>query len=414
MNTIQNTKVLTIGQSADLFVKGKKEYYKQWMFDKPILVSKKTLEVANLLQKLMHKGINRFVRNYDQYASMMPLSHKVSEIIKIFEEKEYQVGTYRTDFVFDSENNMRLIEITCRFALNGLFLPSIMESVAADHKHTYLRDAKTKDTYSRIFGYMKNRFGDTNRIYVLKGSDTRNASKIYTELLSRCGYIMEDVSYENLDELVHTIEDQAVIISELTLEEIESLNLQTITELSTKNIINDFRTVFLIHDKRFFAVLHNDAFLSDTFTTEEIAFWKNYTIPTYTRIADHSILWEQAKGNKSDWIIKHSTLGKSQKIYAGLVMTEAEWNNIFLDDELDMMILQRWIPQTTVEGTVNGKKHSDFVTGTLLFVDDEFFGFGDFRTSSHPVINVVDHRKYCSLIMDEELGESHRENYYTF
>ena len=62
------------------------------------------------------------------------------------------------------------------------------------------------------------------------------------------------------------------------------------------------------------------------------------------------------------------------------------------------MILQEWIPQKRITGKIKGEKFEDFVTGTLLYFDDNYFGMGDFRTSSHPVTNKVDHRKACSLI----------------
>ena len=135
-------------------------------------------------------------------------------------------------------------------------------------------------------------------------------------------------------------------------------------------------------------------------TTEEIEFFNQFYIPTYCS-SEARNEWLKAKGNKNEWIIKHRALGKSQKVYAGLVTSEAEWQSIFESDDFKDMTLQKWIPQKTIKGRIKQKEYEDFVTGTLLFFDDNYFGYGDFRTSSHPVTNKVDHRKAAGLILDE-------------
>jgi len=391
---------LTIQEAVGEFVSERRDYYKQWMFDKPLLIKEDTVVVASQLQRLLRKAILHFVENYKKYEHLMPLSTSARAVVDCFSERKYRIGTYRTDFVYDDSKNMRLIEITCRFALNGLFLPSIMESVADEHRQNYLPRIAPNNIYPAIFDYMKSRFGDSTSIFVLKGADTRNASKIYTDLLTKSGYTITDISFDDLHNQIDQIDARDVIVSELALEEIESIPIETIQLLAQKNIINDLRTVFLIHDKRFFSVLSNSDFLSDVFTTEEIDFFWQFLIPTYTYSDAYADIWKDAALHKDDWIIKHSTLGKSQKIYAGVVMSDEEWLAIFESDDIDKMILQQWIPQEKVHGTVEGVRFEDYVTGTLLYFDDRFFGFGDFRTSSHPVINVVDHRKYCSLLLD--------------
>jgi len=402
MNDILDMTDISIYDSADVFVKDRKEYYKQWMFDRPLLIKRETVEDAGRLQMLMQKAIEHFVTNYEDYADIMPLNSKAKEIINSFSKKKYRIGTYRTDFVYDENKKMRLIEITCRFALNGLFLSSIMEAVADDHKQKHLPTAQTMNLYKDLFDYMKSEFGPSKKIFVLKGDDTKNASKIYTELLTRAGYTITDIAYDKLHKEVSGINNEDTIVSELALEELESLSKETIDLLAQKNIINDLRTVFLIHDKRFFAVLCNEKFLSDVFSQEEIDFFSQFSIPTFVYDDSTMETWEKARKNKNDWIIKHSTLGKSQKIYAGVVMDESEWEHIFRMDDIDKMILQKWIPQGRVNGQIGEEQFEDFVTGTLLYYNDRFFGFGDFRTSSHPVINVVDHRKYCSLLLENQ------------
>jgi hypothetical protein len=58
-------------------------------------------------------------KKFDQ---RMPVSDKVKEILSIFNKKgSYDLGTYRTDFVFDTALNPKFIEITCQFSLNAFF-----------------------------------------------------------------------------------------------------------------------------------------------------------------------------------------------------------------------------------------------------------------------------------------------------
>ena len=84
-------------------------------------------------------------------------------------------------------------------------------------------------------------------------------------------------------------------------------------------------------------------------TEEEITFFKRFYIPTYT--ANEAVdVWEIAKENKNDWIIKHRALGKSQQIYAGLVTPLEEWLAVFESSDFKDMTLQEWIPQKTIKG----------------------------------------------------------------
>ena len=402
---------VSIAEALSQFAVENSDYYKQWMFDSPIVVKYETAAVAQELQKLVSRAIKEFVNNYSSYEHLMPVSDDVKRVLTIANRKEYEIGTYRTDFVYDMQRNMRLIEITCRFALNGLFLPAVMQHVADQYTNRYCPEVSTQDLYSAVGVYLEQKFKGSNKIFVLKGEDKRNASKIYYDLLTKVGYDIQQVAYEDLVTVLDTIENHDNVISELALEEIESLDDSTIESFASKNVINDLRTIFLIHDKRFFAVLYNEEFKSKIFTTEEKVFFEQFTIPTYTYSTANMAYWKGAMYDKDNWIIKHSTLGKSQQIYAGIVMSQAEWLALFEQSNIEKMILQQWVPQSTLTGTIGADRYQDYITGTLLYFDDHFFGFGDFRTSSHPVINVVDHRKYCSVILDKNANAAGFEDH---
>ena len=48
-----------------------------------------------------------------------------------------------------------------------------------------------------------------------------------------------------------------------------------------------------------------------------------------------------------------------------------------------------------------GERLNDYVAGTILCVDDKYFGTGLFRTSTRPVINQTDAHKVAPVITDQ-------------
>ncbi|WP_139957475.1 hypothetical protein [Flavicella sediminum] len=391
---------LSIQEAALKFVEEKEFYFKQWIFDEPIVVSKKHNDGLKQLQKIMYKLIIEFVTNYEKYQKLMPVSKEVAEIIHIFNRKEYKIGTYRTDFVYDDKNQVKIIEITCRFALNGMFFSTLFNKLAEDYRLKNMKSLLVENSYDAIFQHFENYLEGVDSIAILKGDDVRNESKIYADIFKRMGYPVNEIAYNDISTSLDSLK-KAWVISELSFDEITSLGIDLIEKLMPLNIINDFRTIFLIHDKRFFSVLGNKELQELILTTEEIVFFDKFYIPTYTSF-EKMDLWNSAKVNKDAWIIKHRSLGKSQKIYAGIVTDQVTWEALFESDDFKDFILQEWIPQKKILGNIGTEKYEDYVTGTLLFFDDNYFGFGDFRTSSFPVTNKGDHRKACSLISADD------------
>lgn len=387
---------MNLKESVSAFIDAKKDYYKQWMFEEPIVLSKSHNDELLRLQKIMYRLIHEFVTNYECYQHLMPLEPKAANVIKIFNQKEYQIGTYRTDFVYNDKNQVKLIEITCRFALNGVFSAALMNDIAQDFQQKNNLEMQFENFYEPMYSHLETYLKGKEGIVILKGDDVRNESKIYVSIFESMGYTVSEVNYKELENHLNSMKNSWVI-SELSFDEITSFSEDVLQQLMPLDIINDFRTVFLIHDKRFFSVLGNQQLLNTVLNSEEKSFFKQFYIPTYTEI-EKIEMWNHAKENKDQWILKHRALGKSQKIYAGIVTDENEWLALFIETGKKDMILQEWIPQKKIKGYIGGIEYEDFVTGTLLFFDDNYFGMGDFRTSSFPVTNKVDHRKATSLI----------------
>ena len=395
---------LKLEDSVNAFAAENLAYYQQWLFDEPLYISTAHTARMQSLQQVMFTLVKYFVENYQDYSELMPVSDKANQVMALFRNKAYLPGTYRTDFVYDENQQVKLIEITCRFALNGMFLPAVMNL----HSQSFV--AKTHPNhslstpYTNIYAYLDELRKGAGHIVILKGSDTRNESKIYKGIYQETGITVSELHHDDIEANLVLLEG-AWIVSELALDEILSLDLDVIKFLASQNVINDFRTVFLLHDKRFFSVLGDEDFQKAALTAEERRFFNAYYVPTYCA-ERHPDIVAEAKANKNAWILKHRALGKSQSIFAGIVTKQAEWDEILDTSNLDDYVLQAWVPQKTYAASVKGTPYNDYITGTLLFFDNNFFGFGDFRTSSFPITNVVDHRKASCVIMSEQDMES--------
>ncbi len=400
---------MTLEESVGEFIEEKRSYFEQWIYNEPIIISKSHNIKLERLQKIMYKLIQEFVTNYSKYKHLMPVEENIENIIRVFNEKKFKIGSYRTDFVYNQENDVKIIEITCRFALNGMFLSALMNEIALDYKEKHLEKTEVQNPYHNIYKHLNEYIKDTNSVCILKGADTKNESKIYTDIFERMGMTVTQIKPNDLEQYKELLSD-SFVISELSFDEITAISQENIRFLSKLNLINDFRTIFLIHDKRFFSVIGKKELQENALTAAEISEFEDFYIPTYTATENPEI-WNHAKLNKDEWILKHRALGKSQKIYAGLVTEPQEWKSLFTDSDLKDLVLQKWIPQKRIFGKIKEEKFEDYVTGTLLFFDDNYYGFGDFRTSSHPVTNKVDHRKLTSLIITNDCRPEKIINY---
>lgn len=134
-------------------------YFSQWTYNSPIVISEKTNTQLQNIQRILYKLIRNFVENYDDYRHLMPVSEKIYEIISLCNKtKPYRPGTYRTDFVVDGNSEIKLTEITCRFALNSFFISGFFNLMV----ERFLKnkpEVQSVDQYTPLFGYFIEYFG---------------------------------------------------------------------------------------------------------------------------------------------------------------------------------------------------------------------------------------------------------------
>jgi hypothetical protein len=371
--------------------------FRPWTYDVPLAIRPETHLRMERIQQLYLKCIRHFAVHYlDRYQVLMPLPERALEILTICRERPYRPGSYRTDFVVGVDDSIHLIETTCRFAMNGYFKAGVFAQLAREYAESRpgLRWVEPHATFLEDFlGY----FRSFDRVSVLLGWNTaKNESAFIAPVLEAADVHIEWIDAADVPSSTHLLRDDAVI-GELSHEELFALPLETIEAIVDADLLNDLRTVLLVHDKRFFAVLQRDEFMQHALTQDERAELQPYLAPTFTRDLSPE-RWDEARRGKDRWIIKPFNNGMSIDVFAGPLTSQADWADLFDSGRADAMVLQEYIPQRTFPGTIDGIAYEDYAAGTLLCFEDRFYGTGLFRASSHPVTNKGDDRKIAPLV----------------
>jgi hypothetical protein len=318
----------------------------------------------------------------------------VAAILALCKDVPYRTGTYRTDFLIDENRQIRLIEITCRFALNGLLRAGFLHLMA----DRFLQDkpqVRRIDQYSAFFDKLLAYFGEFSHVCLLK-DDSFNEGRYFGPLFRNAGYPVHVIELDDISNRLD-LPENAAVIGQLTHDELCALPPQALEKIIHSNLINDLRTVFLVHDKRFFSVLGHDDFLNQAMSKTEAELFRAHLVPTWAW-NERRDLWAQAQQHKDEWIIKPRALGMGIGVKAGCLTDEAEWQSIFSQANVEDLTLQPYIPQTRFHGQVGEEERHDYVVGTLLFFEDNFFGPGVFRASSYPVTNQGDTRRLAHVV----------------
>lgn len=378
------------------------EYHLEWLFEKPIVTSSETIEGLKAAGLILNKMIKYVSSNFTekQFDLRMPVSDKVKEILAIFNKKDsYELGTFRTDFVFDTEVKPKFIEITCQFSLNAFFQSAIFNRYSKDFSKKHGLDAYRVEEYDSFMDFMAEKIGHHNSVCVIKGRDEIQASRFFTPIFRDAGLEVKEISYKDIWENRDFIK-KSLVINEFMMNEIETLSREELELLADAHLINDYRNIFIAHDKRFFTILQDRAVQKQILTDDEMSLLNSFLIDTHQCDSDTYDKQEVIK-NKDAWILKHVSLGRSREIFAGLELSQEEWKIKIESINPTDFILQKWVPQLKFNGNVRGVEHNDHLTGTLLYFDESYFGLGLFRASSHIIANKVDSRNIFPFVVKE-------------
>jgi hypothetical protein len=389
----------------------KTDYYHRWYHDRPMLITSERRDELRRMQALLYKCIVYMAEHYREWVPRyMPLDEKVMEILDRQSRFPFRAGAYRPDYLISDDGRLLFVEITSRFFAHGIWAnyPSVVkaEQFMAEHP-----DASWENRYNDLLTYMRDIIPEGSPIYVFKSSDRGSESVFYKKFYEYYGHEVNVVEAAEVEEHIDQWSHDAVVISALNQEDLLSFKMETLQAMIDARMLNDFRTIFLAHDKRFLHLIFVDDFTSQCLTEEETTFLRQHTIPTYLNNSKFKILnsklsevWEDALRNKDKYILKPYDLGKSVGLYAGVMTEEETWINIIQNSKFKIQnyILQPFVKQRTYPCVWEDKHYDDYVCGMMLCMDDRYFDSGVFRTSSAPVTNKVDDRKMCVIHSDDK------------
>ena len=386
----------------------KTAYYHQWYHDRPMLITSERRDELRRMQVLLYKCIVYMAEHYREWVPRyMPLDDKVMEVLDRQSRYPFRAGAYRPDYLISDDGRLLLVEITSRFFGHGIWAnyPSVVKAEQFMAKHP---GTSWENRYDELLTYMRDAIPANSPVCVLKSGDRGSESTFYTKFYEYYGHevsVYEAAEVEaNIDKWSH----DAVVLSALNQHDLLSFRMETLQAMIDARMLNDFRTIFLAHDKRFLSLIFVDEFTRQCLTEEETVFLRQHTIPTYIYNNRYKDVWEDALAHKDKYILKPYDLGKSVGLYAGVMTDEETWRNTVMQAVEapsgavgGAFILQPFIHQRTYPCVWEGKHYDEYVCGMMLCMDDRYFDSGVFRTSSAPVTNKVDDRKMCVIHSDD-------------
>ena len=376
----------------------KTDYYHHWYHEQPMLITSERRDELRRMQAMLYKCIVYMAKHYREWVPRyMPLDDKVMEVLERQSHYPFRAGAYRPDYLISDDGQLLLVEITCRFFGHGIWFnyPSV---VKAEQIMTTYPGTTWTNRYDELLTYMHDIVPEGSSIYVLKSSDRTSEIALYKKFYEYYGHEVTVYEAAQVEEHLGQWSHDAVVFSALNQQDLLSFRMETLQAMIDTRMLNDFRTIFLAHDKRFLHLIFVDDFTRQCLTEEETMFLRQHTIPTYL-YNEHPEIWEDALMHKDRYILKPYDLGKSVGLYAGVMTDEEMWRKV-----LGSMftILQPFIKQRTYPCVWEGKHYDEYVCGMMLCMDERYFDSGMFRTSSTPVTNKVDDRKMCVIHSDDE------------
>ena len=383
----------------------KTDYYHHWYHAKPMLITSERRNELRRMQALLYKCIVYMAEHYREWVPQyMPLDEKVMEILDRQSRYPFRAGAYRPDYLISEDGRLLLVEITSRFFGHGIWAnyPSVVKAEQFMAEHPY---AFWENRYDELLTYMSDAIPANSPVCVLKSGDRGSESTFYTKFYEYYGHEVTIYEAAEVEAHIDQWSHDAVVFSALNQHDLLSFKMETLQAMIDARMLNDFRTIFLAHDKRFLHLIFVDDFTRQCLTEEETAFLRAHTIPTYLYNRNKEI-WEDAMQHKDRYILKPYDLGKSVGLYAGVMTDEQTWRNVLGamgNGQWSMVnVLQPFIQQRTYPCEWEGKHYDEYVCGMMLCMDDRYFDSGVFRTSSAPVTNKVDDRKMCVIHSDNE------------
>ncbi len=371
------------------------DYYLRWYHGRPVAVTAGRREELRRLHRCLMACIGQLVADYERLtAAYMPLSDQELEILSEQSRYPFRAGTFRPDYLISAQNQLLLCEITSRFFAHGIFMSAFCDAFL----RRWSGGAPYASRFPELMDYMRILPGGSRRMFVFKSADRTSEIRLYERFYRAEGLAFTVLEAPEVEARRRDWDRPGTfLVSALNQRDLLSFGMETLRAMMRRGMLSDFRTVFLLHDKRFFHLLSREDFTSACLSAGDAAFLRAHVIPTFPTPPP------DARENKDAYILKPWRLGKSEGVVAGALSTESAWKALFDTGAAERMVAQPFIAQRTFPTVWEGTPYADYACGMLLCVDDKCFDSGYFRCSSYPLTNRVDDRKAAALHTDDPL-----------
>lgn len=371
----------------------------------PFLVDIQTYREMSVVHDAIVAGIKSIVAQWPDNEHLRQLLHVHPRIERILRKAPhtYHMGTVRPDVLFEEAGSFKICEINARFPLNGY----MMASVANDTFHNLSMDPKSflaKHNLSAVSSLhsfipdLRKRLtaNSVETVWILNGREPEHDLAVVGAVLDvnvRHCRPEQLTCHENGSSKLFCREPDGSTkeirscILELHQDELLSLTddvLEALAFLSYRgHALNDFRTIFLAHDKRMLCLLLSDHCEIDSYSREILKKYIAYT--TFVEDKSH----RDVKG--MSLVLKPCLFGKGEGIAMQKNMTDDKFlevtetcarkgPHIFQD-----YVKQREFEFLTAEGRIEKWK----TVGIISSLDGKFYGPGIFRSSPGDTISIA-------------------------
>ena len=171
---------------------------------------------------------------------------------------------------------------------------------------------------------------------------------------------------------------------ELHQDEITSMPMEILTYLvNSCNILNDLRTIFLVHNKNFLTLLSDDLLMADYLSPLHHSIIKKHRIRSFQvdRLLENESQRDEILKNKDRWLVKPCTLGKGEGIVFGKNVSSEKWSTIFNESLISKeFVIQEYVEQEKFgllhhsKGEMQCQLNKYQMVGCLLCFNTEFLG----------------------------------------
>jgi glutathionylspermidine synthase len=357
-------------------------------------------QIQSRLQRIVRKAIQQVVKHYGsdrRIQKLISLSETVLSLLQALDKSSYLLGSFRPDFLYALDGTIKICEINARFPTNGYWISHYLNNIIPSLPYLPLGLNAIEDL-EKIPRVFCSRFKTGDRVGILKGCERGwDIYSLHFEL-NQAGYPCRIVSPEEIQVKGNWLGDSQGIFQNLVLELHQHELLQTAflsnlgLAIAPTICFNDLRTIFIVHDKRFLAVLSSETIMKDYLIPEEVTLLHQSIVPTYVMSQSPEIV-EAALAEPKNWIIKPNLFGKGEGILIGRFCPRSQWIKNINQYKKSDYILQKYVAQkkfnilTCVRGEVINMPM--YVVGMLLGFDEVFLGTGIYRSSPQEIVNVA-------------------------